>query len=508
VLKLRGLVWASVLALGLLHLFYPLFGDQALFLLYAEGLHRGGLLYVDLWDNKQPGIFWFFLLAGKLFGFDAVSVHLFELLWVCLAAALLTVAAHRSFASRRVAELTPLFTAGLYYWCASPWLQTQLEILVSLPLAVCVLASLVALRRPALARRMHFLFGLMAVVVATFKLVLLLVPVAMWLVLVWFQRPAAREAVFGMLPPALLGAALLASLVALHFRVSGNWDAFVWTNFVYPRLALQEIPRKPLIQLLEGSAWWIRTALPALPLAWWAIRDRRREPVRLVEAQALAWLLAGWVAIAVQKFSWWPYHFLLLVFPLGLLVVSAIDRFAIRRRPNPVSAPVAALRLRWVVLLTAGAMFALSSRQGPLGLRAAAAALAAPSGERLATFQQSIDPLHQHRIDATAFLRAEADTTQAIHVFGDPNWYLAADRPQAMPIHGWSWQFFLASQWRALPDELSRTKPAYLFVDPYFARLIAERSPATWRMIQVDYLPLTNEAIDGTWYRLRQVPAP
>jgi hypothetical protein len=70
-----------VAALASIHLPYPFAGDQTLFLLGAAALDRGEVLYVDFWDIKQPGIYLFFWLAGRLFGFSKIGVHLLELIW-------------------------------------------------------------------------------------------------------------------------------------------------------------------------------------------------------------------------------------------------------------------------------------------------------------------------------------------------------------------------------------------------------------------------------------------
>jgi hypothetical protein len=55
---------AMVVVLGGLKVYTPLDGDQALFLYTAQSIDAGGVLYVDVWDLKQPGIFWFYGAAG------------------------------------------------------------------------------------------------------------------------------------------------------------------------------------------------------------------------------------------------------------------------------------------------------------------------------------------------------------------------------------------------------------------------------------------------------------
>ena len=78
--RLRIGAIAAVLLAGVLSLPRPLGGDQALFLYIAKSIDHGSLLYRDLWDAKQPGIYIFYAVAGNLFGFNDIAVHLLELI--------------------------------------------------------------------------------------------------------------------------------------------------------------------------------------------------------------------------------------------------------------------------------------------------------------------------------------------------------------------------------------------------------------------------------------------
>lgn len=82
--KSAAILFASLFAvavLGMANLLQNFNGDQALFVVYAEQINHGALLYRDVWDLKQPGVFLFYLFAGKIFGFTEIGVHLFELLY-------------------------------------------------------------------------------------------------------------------------------------------------------------------------------------------------------------------------------------------------------------------------------------------------------------------------------------------------------------------------------------------------------------------------------------------
>src|SRR5436309_15365797 len=88
---LRLELWTllAIAIIGVTRIPEPFEGDQAFFTLIARSLHRGATLYVGVWDNKQPGIFLFYELAGRLFGFSEIGSHLFELIYQLITAAVL-----------------------------------------------------------------------------------------------------------------------------------------------------------------------------------------------------------------------------------------------------------------------------------------------------------------------------------------------------------------------------------------------------------------------------------
>ena len=99
-------VFGAILLLGLARLPAPFTGDQALNMLMGKVIADGGAPYVDLWDLKHPGIFFFFAAGGLLFGFNEVGIHLFELLWMLVLALAVRVTAEH-FLDNRVAISWP-----------------------------------------------------------------------------------------------------------------------------------------------------------------------------------------------------------------------------------------------------------------------------------------------------------------------------------------------------------------------------------------------------------------
>lgn len=128
------LVFLSLCALAALRLFDPFAGDQALFLIGSRMLDNGAILYRDFWDIKQPGIFWFYEIGGKLFGFSQEGVRLCELIWLLGFGVVLIVTLQRVLDNRWTAIVAPVAYLGTYFGCASFWEMTQVEVIAPFPI--------------------------------------------------------------------------------------------------------------------------------------------------------------------------------------------------------------------------------------------------------------------------------------------------------------------------------------------------------------------------------------
>jgi len=137
-----GLALLVTLGLGALHVAYPFSADQSQTLLGAQALERGGTLYVDLWDLRQPGTVFCYFLADRLFGHLEIGIHLFELCWMAVTAWVAVRVGRELTPNTRLAALAPLLTVCMYYAHATPWELTQPEALLMLPLGVCLLIAL------------------------------------------------------------------------------------------------------------------------------------------------------------------------------------------------------------------------------------------------------------------------------------------------------------------------------------------------------------------------------
>ena len=129
-----------IISVGLIQSSTVLGGDQSLFVVIAQLLDSGKTLYKDLFDYKQPGIFLFYLLAGKTFGWSDIGIHLFELgYWILFSLILFSCIRNYSlFRADYFNSLLPLFIIGAYYGNATIFHLTQLEALINFPLFLIV----------------------------------------------------------------------------------------------------------------------------------------------------------------------------------------------------------------------------------------------------------------------------------------------------------------------------------------------------------------------------------
>lgn len=497
-----GLALAGVAGIGALNLNYPFIADHIIALLGAKSLAAGGTLYVDFWDNKMPGLFWFYQLAGTLFGFDEFGIHLLDLIWMTSFALVLMLCLRAYCAFPWLSALAPIAVVGSYYAAADAFHLTQVEILVALPLFL--IAWLVS--RDGLAGwRLGLVWavsGVLGGIVVVFKLVFAPLVVALWLTAVvhaWFRaRIAWRHIVVRMLIPAFCGLGLCLAAVLLEFRSDGALDALWWTAFEYPPQALVSAPRAPYLRLAESTLYFLSFYLPwaffiVLALADWVYRERH-----LLTTLMLVWLITAVGVIVIQRFSWWPYHFLLLFTPCGVLGVRGLG--VIPR----------VLLERGVISRHLAAVVAVA-----LALPAVAA-LAVPVEQKIAAhidvYVRKLPPTptlqiyvnHDYtRINRSVrFLQADTARPGPIYVFGDPLYYHLSGRMPALPIPGWPWQYFLQSQWVHVPRQLAQALPAYIYIDKDNDRMMRVRGGGVREYIQSAYAPFTTD-YNGVWYQIR-----
>lgn len=455
----------AVALAGLANLPIPFDTDQGFFATGARGLLEGGVLYRDFWDVKQPGIFWFYVVAARAAGLREIAIHAVELAYMLALATTLLVALRRLTGSARIARLAPVLTVGAYYAGVGANHLTQVEGLVGFPLFLSLWWAVSAADPGKEAPGRLFLSGIAGGVTLLFKLVLLPIPLAIWLVVLWdtelpdWSRAMARLARRGALVG--LGAALplLAGVGVLYLQ--GALGTAVWTFFVY---TAQQVHGTSGIgvpdSLVAGLMWFGERFAPlvafALVGAHAALGQGARPGRRATVAFArglVVWVVVGAGVIALQR-KWWPYHYLLLLVPLGILAAIGVDavwRRATTRMEGPAPRWLAggALALLFLGLIGALAYKVVLVPNG-LGWRGA---------ERRLNYMGRFNPAYPALVAETAFLRDPASQPGAIYVFGDPLRYYLGGRTQAAAFPGAWADGYDRDMWARVADELTRVRP-------------------------------------------------
>ncbi len=490
----QTLRWAIAFAIGLL--FVPIAfqlkpsTDELLFLDYATEMLAGATLYVDLWDNKQPGIFGLYAVMQALLGLGWTRVVAGYAVWMCAAAATVALVARVASPASWIWLLAVPFTLGVT-WLRSNYDQVaQIEEWVVLPLSAILLLALRPETSGAPARLRWAAIGALAGVVALLKLVLAPVALAIAATVFLVRTPIDRR-LLRRLGVALVCAAagfLVAWVpVLVWFAMQGAWDAFWWTTFDYPRLALGEAERAPITRLLGSLSWLAKTTFPLAPaivLALIAAWRAPRSPLARVVAGALAWLVCGFVMIIAQKFSWWAYQMPLLVWPMGLL--AAIGCVAPANRT------------------------AFGHRLPRLALAFCVAGLALQGAHLVSRWIRAEDWPYLAKDQAVINIAREVTRTATIVcgtsvTIGDQNGLQSATGlKRAMSTNGVFWGAFVPQQVERLADELRAARPDLVFMDADQRDDFARRFPNVLMRIEAwlaaDYTLRTTDTLNGRWW--------
>ena len=539
-----------VVLAGALCLPMPFWGDQALFTVYARQLTEGAVLYRDLFDVKQPGIFAFYAFGGLVFGFDEVGIHLFELLyWVGFSLFALAVLPPY-FQSRWAPPLVPVFTVVVYYFYAGLLDLGQVEILVAFPILVAWWLIDRADPTTPQGRRRLAAAGLAAAAVVLLKHLYLLIVLAF---LAYAALRPRRWPVFYVWLTRGVGAFLIGLVVPLlavtaYFYTHGQLER-IWWAYAEMAPAAQLLTPRPFSYLAAGARRFMIGHGPMLVLAALGgavvLRHGIGRRFDLVTAMGL-WLAAGVIAFPVVQ-GWPEYKWTLFTVPVGILAVVGCETLAetargarvrVRARPLALAVALGALsfiagsrdpqiQTRLLLAVAAGVTTAVvlgwraravSPRPtlwvlfgtlavstgllaiAPAGkLRSLATHEFAVTSEARTRFQQSLNGAYRAADADLRVLRAGGADTASIYVFGDPVVLLRADRPQPLPILGWGPEFLDGRAWQELDRDLRSMPPCSIVIDRYPASIIRSRRPSIMEFIEGHY-DVAFVGGSGTWY--------
>jgi len=479
---------ALLLALMGVHVSMPLEGDQALYFFGARQMSNGMVLYRDYWDIKGAGVYGFYWLAGTLFGYSAIGLHVLELIWFSLTALLAYRLCAISTENTRLACVGPLATVGAFFVAATPWHLTQPDGLVSLPLTFAAWA----IAEPALQRGKSqllswILAGVGAGLATLFVTASILVAFAFVVAAVVFSwRVPATESKSGVVVRVggfFLGMALVLMIPIAWFAKNGALREYLWTTWLYPLAAQTEFTRD--VRELVGSVrWFVGSVFVLIPCALIGVlgtlRDlRARYPRAIVGLLMCVWLAAGFLALLVQYHYSWQFHFNHFFVPVGVLAIIGMPEI----------------------------FRALASREGRL---VALATLIVALGLPLLLLKKIIVG-SSHPTAATTYEDSVkqglgmATEDDSVYVLGDPRVMFAAGKGQPVKENGWVLEVLLSHQWKEFSAALRQSSPAYLHVMRGYPELLARNAPELWEWITSEYEPVHTDSVQGTWFRRRDL---
>lgn len=495
-------IWSFLLLLlgGFVSLPIPFSGDQALFTIGARMMSEGAVLYRDFWDLKPPGILYFYYVAGTLFGFHEVGIRALEVIYFMTLGVVLIVALARRYENDLVKAIVPALTVGLYYASAESWHLTQVEALVGFPLFLSLWQCVRGVESKGSGTARFFLSGFCGGLVLLFKVLFLPLLATMWLVvLIGPPKGTARLRTTVARAALALSLGLMASVAAAIaiFVHEGTANQAYRTFFEIPWRISGTYYAGDLSVLSIGVQWFLSWSSPLLALTVVAIASGRvlRDPMA---RGALAWIVAGAGMIALQR--GWAYHFVLLLWPLGVVAATGVDVLLTHLKPVWISRSALWRVVAAVSVMTA--LFAPAAVNLANKVRHAMPLMRSLDEQALHEYQSRMSPWYGAVRGEVEALPLAGQSAMDLYVFGDPLYLYLSHRVQPVPINGWSPEFLLPEQWGELHRSLVETEPEYVFVQDYNDGLIRERYPDLLAWLERRY-QIINRGEHGVWYQKR-----
>lgn len=498
------LVLVAVLLLCLVHAPLPRQADQSLFALTAKTWHEGGVLYRDIWDMKHPGIFVYYRLAGALFGFDELGIHLFDAIYM-LGLALAVLFAVGGFYRRRwLARVAALLAVGCLYGPELFESQTQVETLVGFPLLVALWGAVKSTEPEARRWRWMALSGIAAAMVFLFKFPYVALPACFW-VLTWFDRTRVLGekpvlAFWRVAAPAAVGFLIPTGMALAYFAAAGTLRELSWAFFnVYQTIGedvLYHMNFENITAICRRYLPWLAPLLGLGVFAWLGPCHRKTES--LWRNCSAVWLIVGGCLILIQFFSWHLYHMQLLVIPAVLLGIKGFevlwehlvtfDETSSRR----ISAWVSGIALTvflcpyWLSWGTTAA-FLVNDR------------LAIREADRRVFRSRNMGASYSLRWDEIDFIRAPERQPGPIHVFWDPWYVFHSGRRHTIPYFSINIYLYSQTGIRHVERMIEQREAAYIFVQPESRYNLSQRHPHVLDMLESKYRRVRESPL-GVWY--------
>ncbi len=499
--------------LGALSLRDGFSGDQALFLIYSKAIGNGAILYRDVWDIKQPAIFVFYLIAGKLFGFSEIGVHFLEIIYWLGLSLIMMLGLRRYFVNPLFALLTPLFTIGIYYSVSGSLHLTQAEALVGFPLFMCLWFCQKFSENP---ERKIFLFlsGLFGGIVLSFKLLFIFILAGFWLFLFLYFKNDAKKilAASGLIFSGLM---IPLALIIFYFALNDALGELWYVTFVYPFDAVLSVTKMSnrSQQLKDGLVWFFKSYFPVISLSLFLsilnlrflfkkLRRKKNELERenFLFSGLFIWAIFGFAVILMQRLSWWEYHYSLLMIPLGILAVKCAESLIEKIKNNPKLTRKTPLYVIFTVLILL--LFIPTARRLADRIRQFNKIESVKIGSKELRITGASAEDYKSISADTEFLTAK-NHKPSMFVISNPLYYYLSDSPPFFSGNGAMSDMFTDVEWRKLDREMSEKLPEYIFVETRILPMIAEEDSTFVNTLDKNYSVYVS-GDSGSFYKLNE----
>ncbi|MEH2240584.1 hypothetical protein [Nostoc sp.] len=495
--RIDFLVLIVIVIIGLVHLPFAFDGDQAFFRLGALEMHQGKILYRDFWDVKQPGIFYFYFLAGTLFGFNEIGIHVFELIYMVFFSIILLLTLKSYFQHRIIASLVPLLTVGVYYIVSGAWHLTQVEALVGFPLFLCLWLTYKSLKYEGKQRfYLLLLSGFFGGIVLIFKLILLLILLSFWLTIlicsVLIKRRNVLKEFIEISLPIFIGIIFPLLAVVSYFAWFNSISILYETFFLYPPRIVANFAFDKR-KLIAGIKWFLSAFYPLFLLAIVAVNVSLRKSKNILTLLLVVWCVFDFGVILLQIGAFWEYHYLLFFVPLGILATKGLDILwqPLKELRSPIITIAFIFLLFFPLLHTFTRKSVILARNN----------FALTEDTRF-KYQSLFRPKYPSLRSDAEFISQPGSLSGDIYVAGDPSIYYFSGRTQSTILRGWALEYFLPEQWPKLIEQLDLSKPPYIFIDSIQGAIINKNFPKMLEFIQRRYR-MVHQSSNGIWYIIK-----
>lgn len=494
----------TIIFLGLIHLPIPFSGDQAFFLLGAKEMNDGLILYRDFWDIKQPGIFYFYYIAAKLFGFNVIGVRVFELIYwlfffVCC----------QYFLSRYIYKNKPLSAliasatiVVCYYGLSYYVLLTQVEIIVNFPLILIVFFN----HKFLTSNKKNYLWllfsGFCFGIILLFKLIFLPIVLCFYILFLIFWTQQYDFKITKLWSTFIIALGLIISILPFMIYCYNHdiLNLCYSTFFEFPIKILHNGFEKNINFLWSSNFNFFKKMPFFLPFALLGMLKIKRNDY--FHLSMITWFFAGLIVIYLQKTSWYQYHLYLLYTPFIMLTVHGVEHLLDNYKKLPF---IQFFKTKYLYVLTFYIFLNL-----PTFFYVLLKVYKLSNYSFCFTRKAYISYILDNEENKEAYLIAQnlkqVDplAKNPIFVVNNPLVYYYTGLNQAISQSGWSLQLFISGQYNLLLSELKIKKPEYILVYNKFIPVLEDNCPNVLDWIKKNYTKKTENEF-GIWFKINTI---